>query len=66
MSTVQQKEQTVLWYAKFEFIIWVQREFRLAVWEKHNLTRRPRRSDEDVDRTKQAFILAPRNFSICV
>jgi hypothetical protein len=28
MSTVQRKVQTVLWYAKFEFIIRVQREFR--------------------------------------
>jgi hypothetical protein len=82
MSTVQRKAQTVLWYAKFESIIRVQREFRrecgvrprddksITRWyekfretgsvEKIHSTARPRRSDEDVDHVRQAFIWSPK------
>jgi hypothetical protein len=74
-SAVQQKTYTVLWYTKFESIIQVKRKFRPLVdrsirrWcepfreicsvDGHSAGRL-RRSDEDVDRFRQACMPSPK------
>jgi hypothetical protein len=65
MSTINQKAQTML----SESIIQVKREFRSeyggetgSVEERYS-TVQPRRSDEDVDSLRQAFLWGP-NWSI--
>jgi hypothetical protein len=68
MSKIQQKAQSMLWYAKFKSTVRVQCEFtcelrcmplddlEMGSVEKRHSAGWPKRSDEDVDHVRQAFI----------